>query len=209
MTSTLFVEEIKGRTTGTNANKVIVPSGQTLEVPTVTGNPSFTGGLKVNTVQDTTGTTAMTIGSSGVVSKPATPRLSVWLYTGMTIATATYTKVQLNGTDLISGGMTGFTHANTYSKFTASTAGDYFVSGSMRWYTNSGIAGSRLNIYKNGSMVMESFSNSLAYYEQLHCSTIITLAANDYIELVVYQASGGDVSLAAGKYVNMKAFLVA
>ena len=64
MTSTLFVEEIKGRTTGTNANKVIVPSGQTLEVPTVTGNPSFTGGLKVNTVQNTSGTTAMTIDGS-------------------------------------------------------------------------------------------------------------------------------------------------
>ena len=32
MTSTLFVEEIKGRTTGTNANKVIVPSGQALTV---------------------------------------------------------------------------------------------------------------------------------------------------------------------------------
>ena len=32
MTSTLFVEELKGRTTGTNANKVIVPSGQTLKV---------------------------------------------------------------------------------------------------------------------------------------------------------------------------------
>ena len=28
MTSTLFVEELKGRTSGTNANKVIVPSGQ-------------------------------------------------------------------------------------------------------------------------------------------------------------------------------------
>ena len=196
MTSTLFVEELKGRTSGTNANKVIIPSGQTL---TVASNQTIGGTLSV------TGASTLT----GVVSKPATPRLSVYLYTGMTIATATYTKVQLNGTDLISGGMTGFTHANTYSKFTASTAGDYFVSGSMRWYTNTAIAGSRLNIYKNGSMVMESFSNSLAYYEQLHCSTIITLAANDYIELVVYQASGGDVSLAAGKYVNMKAFLVA
>lgn len=32
MTSTLFVEEVKGRTSGTNANKVIVPSGQTLKV---------------------------------------------------------------------------------------------------------------------------------------------------------------------------------
>ena len=67
MTSTLFVEEIKGRTTGTNANKVIVPSGQTLEVPTVTGNPSFTGGLKVNTIQSTGGTTAMTIDSLSLI----------------------------------------------------------------------------------------------------------------------------------------------
>ena len=49
MTSTLFVEELKGRTTGTNANKVIMPSGQTLEVSTVTGNPSFTGDLTVDT----------------------------------------------------------------------------------------------------------------------------------------------------------------
>jgi len=190
--SKLFVDEIEGNTGST----VTVPTGQTLAVA---ANQTIGGTLAV------TGASTLT----GVVSKPATPRLSVYLYTGMTIATATYTKVQLNGTDLISGGMTGFTHANTYSKFIASTAGDYFVSGSMRWYTNSGVAGSRLNIYKNGSMVMESFSNSLAYYEQLHCSTIITLAANDYLELVVYQGSGSNQSLAAGKYVNMKAFLVA
>ena len=76
MTSTLFVEEIKGRTTGTNANKVIVPSGQTLQVPTVTGNPSFTGGLKVNTVQDTTGTTGITVNAAGFVSRPQTPCVS-------------------------------------------------------------------------------------------------------------------------------------
>ena len=190
--SKIFVDEIEGNTGST----VTVPTGQTLAVA---ANQTIGGTLAV------TGASTLT----GVVSKPATPRLSVWLYTAMTIAHDTYTKVQLNGTDLISGGMTGFTHANTYSKFTASTAGDYFVSGSMRWYTNSGVAGSRLNIYKNGSMVMESFSNSLAYYEQLHCSTIITLAANDYLELVVYQGSGSNQSLAAGKYVNMKAFLVA
>jgi len=190
--SKLFVDEIKGNT-GTT---VTVPTGQTLAVA---ANQTIGGTLAV------TGASTLT----GVVSKPATPRLSVWLYSNMTISTATYTKVQLNGTDLISGGMTGFTHANTYSKFTTSTAGDYFISGSMRWYTNSGITGSRLNIYKNGSMIMESFSNSLAGYEQLHCSVIATLAANDYLELVVYQGSGGDVSLAAGKYVNMKAYMIA
>ena len=76
MTSTLFVEELKGRTSGTNANKVIVPSGQTLQVPTVTGNPSFTGGLKVDTVQNTSGTTAITIDSGGrtIINNATRPR---------------------------------------------------------------------------------------------------------------------------------------
>jgi hypothetical protein len=51
MTSTLFVEELKGRTTGTNANKVIVPSGQTLTVEssaTLSGGATVTGDLNVS-----------------------------------------------------------------------------------------------------------------------------------------------------------------
>tara|TARA_R100000005_G_C4970985_1_gene184006 strand:+ start:713 stop:1354 length:642 start_codon:yes stop_codon:yes gene_type:complete len=47
MTSTLFVEEIKGRTTGTNANKVIVPSGQKLEAHTLSGTSTVEAGAKI------------------------------------------------------------------------------------------------------------------------------------------------------------------
>ena len=190
--SKLFVDEIKGNT-GTT---VTVPTGQTLAVA---ANQTIGGTLAV------TGASTLT----GVVSKPATPRLSVWLYTGMTIAHNTYTLVQLNGTDLISGGMTGFTHSNTYSRFTATTAGDYFISGSMRWYTSSGVSTSRLAINKNGTMVVEAYSHSLPNYEQLHCSTIATLAVGDYLEMQVYQYSGGNINLAAGKYVNLHAHMVA
>lgn len=190
--SKLHVDEIKGNT-GTT---VTVPTGQTLAVA---ANQTIGGTLAV------TGASTLT----GVVSKPATPRLSVWLYTGMTIAHNTYTLVQLNGTDLISGGMTGFTHSNSYSRFTATTAGDYFISGSMRWYTASGISTSRLGINKNGTMIVEAYSHSLPNYEQLHCSTIATLAVGDYLEMQVFQYSGGNVSLAAGKYVNMHAHMVA
>tara|TARA_B100001094_G_scaffold139322_2_gene134792 strand:+ start:2798 stop:3430 length:633 start_codon:yes stop_codon:yes gene_type:complete len=47
MTSTLFVEELKGRTTGTNANKVIVPSGQKLEAHTLSGTSTVEAGAKI------------------------------------------------------------------------------------------------------------------------------------------------------------------
>ena len=48
MTSTLFVEELKGRTTGTNANKVIVPSGQKI-AGTDTGSV-YAPGMVIQTV---------------------------------------------------------------------------------------------------------------------------------------------------------------
>ena len=55
MTSTLFVEEIKGRTTGTNANKVIVPSGQSLTVGGAFTSPG---------IDDNADANALTIDSS-------------------------------------------------------------------------------------------------------------------------------------------------
>tara|TARA_B100000131_G_C18034007_1_gene579635 strand:- start:458 stop:1015 length:558 start_codon:yes stop_codon:yes gene_type:complete len=48
MTSTLFVEELKGRTSGTNANKVIVPSGQKI-AGTDTGSV-YAPGMIIQTV---------------------------------------------------------------------------------------------------------------------------------------------------------------
>jgi hypothetical protein len=120
MTSTLFVEELKGRTTGTNANKVIVPSGQTLEVPTVTGNPSFTGGLKVNTVQDTTGTTAMTIDSSGRIVQPAKP---AWFVGKTGNALAAANPVIFDDVDVNVGSI----YSNSTGKVTIPVAGNYYM----------------------------------------------------------------------------------
>ena len=130
MTSTLFVEELKGRTTGTNANKVIVTSGQTLEVssnqtiggtltvPTVTGNPSFTGGLKVNTITHTGGTTGMAIDTNGFVTHPNKPMCSV-------------TKNADNQTQTISG-----TNMYTLTGMTSAYGNSHSVNNKSYWNTN-------------------------------------------------------------------------
>lgn len=178
--SKLFVDEIKGNT-GTT---VTVPTGQTLAV---TANQTIGGTLAV--------TGASTL--SGVVSKPAQPRLSVWKYTAQAIAHNTYTMVKLDGTNRIANGMTGFTQSNTHTRWTASVAGDYYIAASMRWYTSSAISTSLMDIYKNGSRITFGYSHSLPNYEQLHANGIFTLAAGDYLELQVYQYSGGSVNLNA------------
>ena len=51
--STLIVENLKGPTTGSNANKIIVPSGQTLDASGGTITPSSGQIVNVTTVQDT------------------------------------------------------------------------------------------------------------------------------------------------------------
>ena len=55
MTSTLYVEEVKGRTSGANANKVIIPTGQS---------------LLVDTIKHTNGTTALSFASDGTATGP-------------------------------------------------------------------------------------------------------------------------------------------
>ena len=186
MTSTLFVEEIKGRTSGTNANKVIVPSGQTLQVPTVTGNPSFTGGLKVNTVQDTTGTTAMTIDGSGRILTPARPMFDVAKSSTQNISSSSVTKVTWDTENYDVGG-------NFASdKFTAPIAGKYHMNALLTMSTIVAGAGIGLIWYKNGSVFRSGHhqSTEINITFSLQASGIFDLAADDYIEIYVFQGSG-------------------
>ena len=194
MTSTLFVEEIKGRTTGTNANKVIVPSGQTLEVPTVTGNPSFTGGLKVDTVQDTTGTTAMTLDSTGRILTPSRPMFDVGKNAGQALSSGSITKVtwQTEAYDI----------GNNFAsdKFTAPIAGKYFMSVYLTFQTMGAGAGIGLIWYKNGSVFRQAHhqSTEINISFGMHNATVFDLAADDYIEVYAFQGSGSTKEIGQG-----------
>ncbi|MBR48417.1 MAG: hypothetical protein CMC59_07655 [Flavobacteriaceae bacterium] len=192
MTSTLFVEEIKGRTTGTNANKVIVPSGQTLEVPTVTGNPSFTGGLKVNTVQDTTGTTAMTINTNGIVTKSAHPAFQAYYannsYVWSDIADGGYHLQTLNQTRFNIGN-----HYNTTNhRFIAPVAGTYYFYGQYYHNYTSNYARAAAAIFVNGSQMSETWTPCWETTGSAHTAITLSLAVNDYVQLYTafYDSNG-------------------
>ena len=187
MTSTLFVEELKGRTTGTNANKVIVPSGQTLEVssnqtiggtltvPTVTGNPSFTGGLKVGTVQDTTGTTAMTIDSSGRVFKSVMPRFSVYRggseqYVNTSNMASVGVAIDWSTAEVNNGGA-GFDLSN--NRFQAPATGTYRFDFSILvglLIPSSGVNWCTLIFTKNGSTGVRIAGTPYTYFESYNAS---------------------------------------
>tara|TARA_X000000368_G_C23028564_1_gene711396 strand:- start:424 stop:1311 length:888 start_codon:yes stop_codon:yes gene_type:complete len=161
------------------------------------GTHNFYSGASASADAAVTLTNTLSIDADGAVSKPLQPRLSVWKYSAQAIAHNTYTMVKLDGTNRIANGMTGFTQSNTHTRWTASVAGDYYIAASMRWYTSSAISTSLMDIYKNGARISFGYSHSLPNYEQLHANGIFTLAANDYLELQVYQYSGGSVNLNA------------
>ena len=159
----------------------------------------------------TNDTLAMQIALNGAVTKPLQPRLSVYQYSAQTISHNTYTKLKLDGTDSITNGFTGWTQSNTHTRWTTATAGTYRIHASMRWYTNSAISTSLLDIYLNGSRITFGYDHTLDNYSQLHAMTIHDLSANDYLEVVVYQYSGGDVAMNGGSanLVRLTADLIA
>ena len=149
--------------------------------------------------------------ANGAVTMPLQPRLSVYQYSAQTISHNTYTKLKLDGTDSITNGFTGWTQSNTHTKWTTATAGTYRITASMRWFTNSAISTSAMYIHKNGSTITFGYDHSLDNYAQLHAMTIHDLSASDYLEVVVYQYSGGDVAMNGGSanLVRLTADLIA
>lgn len=87
------------------------------------------------------------------------------------------------------------TIANT-SRLTCKTAGKYVVTGNVAWDTNA--AGFRLvYIRHNVSASIAQIQNTplAAHYTEVVVSTIFDFAVNEYVELRVYQDSGGALNI--------------
>ena len=77
--STLFVENLKGPTTGDNANKVIIPTGQTLQIDDGIDYSSMPAGTVIQQVSYSSSATTTTTSTSFVTTNTGvniTPRFS-------------------------------------------------------------------------------------------------------------------------------------
>lgn len=87
--------------------------------------------------------------------------------------------------------------ASNTSRLTAPVAGIYFVSGNIRWAAN-GTGRRDLYIVVNGTTTVAADSRppvSGADPIDQSISTLVNLAAGDYVELQVYQSSGGALNV--------------
>jgi hypothetical protein len=140
--------------------------------------------LKVDTIQNTGGTTGLTIDSSGAILKPVIPYGQASKAGSAQTATA---KITLDG-NVISGG--GLTVDTTNDRMIVPIAGLYAIG--FTQLTDSTSTNTEVHMRKNGTQISgtSSQTNASDDYATLSMKFLIELAANDYIE---WWCAGGAV----------------
>lgn len=150
--------------------------------------------LKVGTIQDhANSTTALTIDSAGRVLTPARPMFDVTKNTNQNISSSSITKVTWTTENYDIGG----NFAN--DKFTAPINGKYFMNVFLTMSPTVAGAGIGLIWYKNGSVFRSGHhqSTEINITFGLDSTGVFDLNANDYLEIYVFQGSGGTESVGA------------
>ena len=166
--------------------------------------------LKVNTLQDSTGTTAMTIDSSGRVLQPAKPCFFAHFSSGTFEITSTNsTKTPLNATDVNIGNC----WSTTNHEFTAPVAGVYQIN----WGFTVGIDADSASyfasrVYKGGSLVANYHRNYNPptqggnQYGGHDCSIIQSFSANETFYVIPQPSTTLSIRVERGTY--MCGFLI-
>ena len=81
------------------------------------------------------------------------------------------------------------------NKFTVPSgkAGKYYFCATVIFLSSADWDGASLGLWKNGAVQAVSYGRNL-YYNTWLVSTVLDLAVNDYIELYVYQTTGGSLN---------------
>ncbi len=125
-----------------------------------------------------------------------TSRARASLGSNQTVTTATETKVELDTEQY--DGDEEFDKDTDY-RFTAVSAGYYFVSGVLFWTTVADGVVTRVMIYRNGTQYcMHAQRTGGAGFTSNFVSDVVYLAAGQYIELYVIQNAVGNLILEAG-----------
>ena len=171
----------------------------------------MTSTIKVQNIKHTNDTTAMTIATSGDITmngkvfnaNQPTFKLRGRTDTSYTPPINNSTAFQFAATEYATG---GFTVSNTFSRVTVPVSGKYFLKTIIQHGSPGGGTETRYmgtNIRKNSAYIASQLDALVAVtdgwgagnsYHTTQCETLIDLAANDYLEVVLGRSSSSDWS---------------
>jgi hypothetical protein len=143
----------------------------------------------VNVSKTGTLTERMRIDSSGRVTMPSQPAFQV-IASGSITSISGVTKITFPSVTT----NIGSSFSTTTSRFTAPVAGTYFLTGIVTCATEGSANYVGVIFYKNGSNFTQSYSGKASgQYSHIQNSIVVTLSANDYIEMYTDTNSGSIV----------------
>jgi len=175
MASELYVETLKGLTSGANANKVIIPAGQTLD--------ASAGGV----------TLPSEVAVNAYLASPFTLSAQSWAAVGGFNTEAIDTDNAFDGqTFTVPSGKGGRYLLIAQAEFWFNNAGRDPENIGLMWYVND----SASNAYNRFYYVPSGVSGSLvAGGVGANFTSILNLSAGDTVELYAYQDNGGQGSI--------------
>jgi len=188
MASILQVEQIQGPTSGANANTIEIPTGQTLNVNgTLTGDGSNLTGIDIPTVGY--GTFQANFTSEIVISN------------------TTWTKIAFD-TSVID---TDSLYDTSNYRYTPDVAGVYYINSFVQiqgWISTS--TACLMEIRKNGSRHKQHIHvPNTSEYPTVETTALVDMnGTTDYIEIYIYQSSGGVKSIFANRESSFEGYLV-
>ena len=169
-----------------------------LKVDTIQ-NTSGVSEVKIDAIKDTGGNTIISSNGTGTFTSnlPSggdnTPSFQAYMNGNQTLSNTTYTKMEMD-TEVYDSDSK---YDTSNYRFTRGTAGKYWVWGKFRMDTGTSIAASIIAVYKNGSLISK-FTQKQANSTTRAFGQVITLDADDYIELYGYQNGGSSENVNGG-----------
>ena len=161
--------------------------------------------IKVNTIQDAGGNALLTSNGSGTLTSnniggQNTPAFKAYISSGQSIPNTTWTKVtfqtEMYDTD------NAYDNSTNY-RFNPQTAGKYFFAVKIR-FESSSTSNAQYLIAKNGDTSVNTLPTviygndfDMAYHVEFLSGVLELNGSSDYVEVYVYQPSGGAVNISA------------
>ena len=198
----------------------------------ITGESTLTGGVKVNTIKHTGGTTGIAISTAGFVTRPETPMCSVTKNVNAQVQTisgsSTYTLTGMTSAYLNSHSVNNKSYWDTSNSRFAIPSGTptafyYCEFNTLFGITrpSSGVNWGYIELRKQSSGGYTNNNSAQAYreatngmgtgtyvYDMISCACIYQLAAGDWVEPRFGGSAGVAMQIHPGNYTSFTAFQV-